>query len=73
MYKSIEYVKKIRVNGENMACFRVYAVEEDLAELRAFKGDTHLHSNRSDGEGTPFEVACQYRAAGYDFIAITDH
>ena len=64
---------KIRVNGENRACFRVYAVEEDLAELRAFKGDTHLHSNRSDGEGTPFEVACQYRAAGYDFIAITDH
>ena len=64
---------KIRVNGENAGWFRVYAVEEDLAALRAFKGDTHLHSNRSDGEGTPFEVACDYRAAGYDFIAITDH
>ena len=21
----------------------------------------------------PFEVACHYRAAGYDFISITDH
>ena len=64
---------KIRVNGEIAAWFRVYAVEEDLASLRVLKGDTHLHSNRSDGEDTPFEVACQYRAAGYDFIAITDH
>ncbi|MGN1320940.1 MAG: hypothetical protein ACI4U6_07470 [Acutalibacteraceae bacterium] len=25
------------------------------------------------GVGTPFEVACAYREAGYDFIAITDH
>ena len=33
----------------------------------------HLHTNRSDGEDSPFEVGCAYRAAGYDFIAITDH
>lgn len=68
-----KYDVKIRINGKNAVCFRVYAIDEDLARLRVFKGDTHLHSNRSDGEGTPFEVACQYRAAGYDFIAITDH
>ena len=75
-YKFIDeqkYDVKIRMNGENVACFRVYAIDKDLVGLRAFKGDTHLHSNSSDGEGTPFEVACQYRAAGYDFIAITDH
>ena len=51
----------------------LYAVDPDLAALRPYKGDTHLHTNRSDGKGEPFEVACAYRAAGYDFIAVTDH
>ena len=41
--------------------------------MKAFKGDTHLHTCRSDGTGTPFEVACAYRKAGFDFIAVTDH
>jgi len=64
---------KIKVGEEVLLCTHVYSVCQDLAKLKAYKGDTHLHSNRSDGEGTPFEVACHYRAAGYDFIAITDH
>lgn len=51
----------------------LYAVDGDLAALQALKGDTHLHSNRSDGEGTPFEVGLDYRRAGFDFIALTDH
>ena len=51
----------------------VFALEEDLYTKHPFKGDTHLHTCRSDGKGTPFEVGCRYRAAGYDFIAITDH
>ena len=51
----------------------LYAVDDDYAALRAYKGDTHLHTNRSDGEGYPFEVACAYRSAGFDFIAVTDH
>ena len=51
----------------------IYALEEDLKALQVFKGDTHLHSNRSDGEGTPFEVGIHYRKAGFDFIALTDH
>ncbi|MDP0926227.1 PHP domain-containing protein [Paracoccus onubensis] len=37
------------------------------------KGNIHTHSNRSDGMLTPDEVAARYRAAGYDFLSITDH
>lgn len=51
----------------------VYAVKADLFGMQVFKGDTHLHSCRSDGQGTPFEVAVNYRKAGFDFIALTDH
>ena len=51
----------------------VYAVNADLFGMQVFKGDTHLHSCRSDGQGTPFEVAVNYRKAGFDFIALTDH
>ena len=38
-----------------------------------YKGNTHLHTTRSDGEKTPAEAVELYRAAGYDFLAITDH
>lgn len=51
----------------------IYAVHDDLFGIQIFKGDTHLHSCRSDGQGTPFEVAVNYRKAGFDFIALTDH
>ena len=68
-----KYDVKIMIGEELLIWTYAYSVRSDLAIKKAFKGDTHLHSNRSDGEGSPYEVACQYRAAGYDFIAITDH
>lgn len=68
-----QYSVKIKYDGKIISHSHIYAVDPDLAELKAFKGDTHLHTCRSDGQGTPFEVACNYRAAGFDFIAITDH
>ncbi|WMT90453.1 PHP domain-containing protein [Pelagibacterium sp. H642] len=40
---------------------------------RFFKGNLHTHSDRSDGALSPEEVCRRYRAAGYDFLAITDH
>ena len=51
----------------------VYALNDDLYELRPLKGDTHVHSCRSDGHETPAIVAANYRAAGFDFMALTDH
>ena len=67
------YCVKLKVGEEISWPAYLYAVDPDLAALRPYKGDTHLHTNRSDGKGEPFEVACNYRAAGYDFIAVTDH
>ena len=68
-----QYSVKTIYDGKLISNTHIYSVDSDLAELKAYKGDTHLHSCRSDGEGTPFEVACAYRGAGYDFIAVTDH
>ena len=41
--------------------------------LRFYKGNTHAHSTNSDGARTPEEVMRLYCAAGYDFLALTDH
>lgn len=51
----------------------VYSLKPDLYKRRALRGDLHIHTYRSDGEGSPELVASQYRKAGYDFIALTDH
>lgn len=51
----------------------VYALEEDLYALRPLKGDFHIHSCRSDGRESPAVVAANYRQAGFDFMAVTDH
>lgn len=68
-----KYDVKVKVGQEVVYNGRIYSVFEDFVGINVFKGDTHLHSNRSDGEGTPFEVGCAYRAKGYDFIVVTDH
>jgi len=38
-----------------------------------YKGNTHLHSQASDGGKTREELAALYASSGYDFIAYTDH
>ena len=67
------YSVTLYYNEKPVAWLFVYSVEEDLSKLNCYKGDTHLHTNCSDGEGTPYEVVCAYRAIGCDFIVITDH
>lgn len=37
------------------------------------KGNLHCHTTLSDGLATPEATKRQYRNAGYDFLAITDH
>ena len=67
------YSIRIR-EGEAVAYYAyAYALSAELAALRPLKGDTHTHTCRSDGTGTPFEVACDYAEAGFDFVCITDH
>lgn len=38
-----------------------------------YRGNLHTHTTNSDGALSPADVAASYRAAGYDFLAITDH
>lgn len=68
-YRDFDYEQKMNPTLK----LAVYAVADDLFELRPFKGDMHIHTYRSDGRETPAIVAATYRKSGYDFIAITDH
>ena len=38
-----------------------------------YKGNTHSHTNRSDGHLTPDELVSVYKRKGYNFLAITEH
>ncbi len=40
---------------------------------RFLRGNLHTHTDRSDGALPTEEVIKRYRAAGYDFLTITDH
>lgn len=53
--------------------FHIYSLLPDLHGKKAYKGDLHIHSNKSDGAEEPAIVAANYRKAGFDFMAITDH
>ncbi len=46
-----------------------------LAETvaRTARGAIHVHSNRSDGTGTPEQIAAAAAAAGLRFVLLTDH
>jgi hypothetical protein len=38
-----------------------------------FKGNTHTHTDKSDGDSSPEHVVGWYRDKGYDFVFLTDH
>jgi hypothetical protein len=44
-----------------------------VAEGGWWRGNTHTHSNLSDGNSSPAAVAAQYLSLGYDFLVLTDH
>jgi predicted metal-dependent phosphoesterase TrpH len=48
-------------------------VTPPAAEPGWLRGELHCHTQRSDGDATPAEIARAAQAAGLDFIAITDH
>ena len=60
---------KRRVVGD----IRLYSLNDDLFALRPYKGDFHMHSNRSDGVESPAYVAGACRRVGLDFMALSDH
>jgi len=44
-----------------------------LVELEDIKGDVHAHTDWSDGRNSVEEMARAAKAAGYSYIALTDH
>ena len=48
-------------------------LEAFAPEGRFWRGNLHGHSTGSDGALPPAEVCARYRAAGYDFICLSDH
>ncbi len=46
---------------------------ETEPEMFAYHGDIHNHTSYSDGSGVPNDAFTQARAAGLDFLAVTDH
>ncbi len=41
--------------------------------MQAYLGDLHNHTSYSDGAGTPAQALAAGKAAGFDFMAISDH
>lgn len=41
--------------------------------MKYYKGNLHMHTTLSDGVKSPSDALDVYRAAGYDFVALTDH
>lgn len=70
-YRDITHRGKFHDNKE--AVLYIYSVKEDLYGLRCFKGELHCHTYESDGIQDVCHTVGNYRSAGYDFIAITDH
>lgn len=66
---SIRFCKK----GEKEEKIALYAVEQDLYELRPLKGDLHAHTYYSDGQDGISVTPADYREEGFDFFALTDH
>ena len=44
-----------------------------LVDRKDIRGDLHAHTNESDGRDTLMEMALAARAAGLEYLAITDH
>lgn len=42
-------------------------------EQKWYKGNTHAHTNQSDGDSSVEDVVDWYNKHGYNFLAITDH
>lgn len=68
-----EYSVRFRERGGEYTETSVYAVREDLFNLRPLKGNFHTHSMYSDGKDDVALTAARYREEGYDFYTLTDH
>ncbi len=68
-----EYLLELEGEAGRRAVLRLYALEQDLLRRKPWKGDFHMHSNRSDGAEAPAYAPGACRRSGLDFMALTDH
>ena len=68
-----EYSIRFCEKGGTEIKISMYAVNEDLYELRPLKGDLHTHTYYSDGQDGIAMTPADYREEGFDFFALTDH
>jgi carbohydrate binding protein with CBM11 domain len=61
------------VYAVRVALWRPYAVTGDAPAGPRAVGVVHVHTTLSDGGGTPEDVARAARAAGLQFVVLTDH
>jgi len=60
--------------GNTLGADSVWSFETAVEPpMSAYHGDIHNHTSYSDGSGTPAQALATGRAAGFDFMAITDH
>ena len=70
--KEQEYRIRLKVNGA-LTILSMFALDEDLYELRPLKGDFHSHCWYSDGADGVSMTPADYREEGFDFFTLTDH
>jgi len=71
-----EYSISIMLDDEKntwLTTERIYAASPEIASLRPYRGDLHIHTYYSDGHMPPIYMAAMGRKIGLDFAAITDH
>src|SRR5688572_30436245 len=52
---------------------RPIALPPSTSQTPAVRGAFHIHTNRSDGSGSPDDVAAAAARSGLNFIVLTDH
>ena len=61
------FLRFFDMEGNYLNQFPVYCVDGDLVGRYPFLGDTHLHTNFSDGRQLPEVVCANYRRYGYAY------
>src|ERR1700749_467513 len=69
----LEYIEpELRENRGELEAAATHTLP-DLITQRDLRGDLHCHTTASDGTASIEEMALAARAAGYEYLAITDH
>ena len=66
-------VQNILAQTATTAPVRAIPYTQTRVGKRWYKGNTHMHTIRSDGEVFPLEAAALFKREGFNFICLTDH